>query len=228
MEAGIGVITIANGSDVVGDMAVEEGRVVMVEEESITITCSAGGEEARWTEMSTAGEDVATTAREVDDRVVETGGAKRGSNGSILFASSSWITGCSVVPPICLSLLEGEPPGSFLVYTLGFRDCSISISFLFLDLVIGGDLDVSPIEVVAAVSSMALDSLLSPSYVRITPCCFNQATCPSTHSLVRAKIGLVIMSRSSTSCSSQSIVGSGKLATARYLGSITVLPSSST
>lgn len=96
----------------VGDIAVEEG-VVTAEEESITITSSIRGEGARWTELSTAGGDVATMAREVDDGAVNTGRAKSGFNWSTPFSSSPWIRGCSMVPPVCLSLLEGEPPVSF-------------------------------------------------------------------------------------------------------------------
>lgn len=57
-SVGIGVVTAANGSDVVGDMAVEESRVVAVEEESTIIMGPTRGEEARWTEMSTASGDV--------------------------------------------------------------------------------------------------------------------------------------------------------------------------
>lgn len=79
-EAGIGAMTVAKGSDVVGDMAAKEGGIVTTEEESITITCSAKGEGARWIEISTTGRDDATMAREADDRTVKIGGTERGSN----------------------------------------------------------------------------------------------------------------------------------------------------
>lgn len=80
VDVGIGAITTAKRSDVVGDIAAEEGGVVMAKEESITITNSAEGEGARWTEMSTAGGDVAIMAREVGGMTVGAGRAKRGSN----------------------------------------------------------------------------------------------------------------------------------------------------
>lgn len=80
VEVGIGVVTVVRGSDVVGDMAVEEGGVVITEEESTTITDSARGEGARWIEMSTVGGDVAIMAREVDGATVGAGRAKRGSS----------------------------------------------------------------------------------------------------------------------------------------------------
>lgn len=70
---GIGVVTTASGSDVVGDMAVEESGKVAAEEDSIIIMGPVGGEEARWTKMSTAGGDVVTMAWEIGRRVVEIG-----------------------------------------------------------------------------------------------------------------------------------------------------------
>lgn len=113
--AGIGAAIVGNGSDMVGDMAAEERGVVMVEEESIMITGSVGGKEARWTEMSTVGRDVVTITREASGAIVKAGRAKRGSNLFVPFTSSSWTKCCSVVPSVCLSLLEGEPLVSFLV-----------------------------------------------------------------------------------------------------------------
>lgn len=58
----ISVVTISNGSNVVGDMEEEESGEVAVEEDSTIIMGPASGEEARWTKMSTIGGDVATMA----------------------------------------------------------------------------------------------------------------------------------------------------------------------
>lgn len=54
-SVGIGIIVVANERDVVEDMEVERSGEVVAEEDSIIPTCPIGGEEARWTEMSTAG-----------------------------------------------------------------------------------------------------------------------------------------------------------------------------
>lgn len=64
MAVGLGNVIVARGSEVIGDMVAEEGGVVMLEEESMTTTDLARGKGARWTEMSTAGGDAATIARE--------------------------------------------------------------------------------------------------------------------------------------------------------------------
>lgn len=79
-RVGIGAITVANGCDIVGDMAVQEGGVVTTEEDSITMTSPIEGEGARWTEICTVDGDMSTMAREKNDGVVETGGAGRSSS----------------------------------------------------------------------------------------------------------------------------------------------------
>lgn len=79
-SASIHVVTVANGSDVVGDIVAEERGVVTVEEDSITIIGPAEGEGVRWTEISTTGGDVVTMPWETDVRVVKTGEARRSSS----------------------------------------------------------------------------------------------------------------------------------------------------
>lgn len=73
VSVGIGIVIVASGSDVVGDLEVEESREVVAEEESTNIMGLVGREEARWTEMSSTGGEVAIMAREMDGRAAETG-----------------------------------------------------------------------------------------------------------------------------------------------------------
>lgn len=54
-SAGIGIVVVANGRDVFEDMEVEKSGEVVMEEESMVTTCTVGGQEARWTKISTAG-----------------------------------------------------------------------------------------------------------------------------------------------------------------------------
>lgn len=56
----MGIVVVASRIDVDRDMEEEESREVVAEEESINMTCAMGGVEARCTEISTTGEEVAT------------------------------------------------------------------------------------------------------------------------------------------------------------------------
>lgn len=114
----MGDVIIARWRDVIGDMAAkEEGKVVMLEEESTTITDPAVGEGVRWTEMSTADGDVATIAQEVGGAPGGVGRNKVGYN--------------SVVTTACLSLLGDEPAVSFFAGSVGSADCAVFVPFLF-------------------------------------------------------------------------------------------------
>lgn len=148
-------------------MEAEESGEVVAQEELIITTGPIGKEEARWTEMSTTGGEVATMAWEVDGGavVVETTEVDFGCSVSISSPSwsrSSWMIGISVTLRDFLCFLEGSPSEAFLAYTFGL-DCCSSISFLFLDWVSRGDFEVSPIEAVASPPTVPLGLLLSPS-----------------------------------------------------------------
>lgn len=88
---GMGIVVVASERDVVEDMEAEESGEVVEEEESIITTCTIGGEEARWTKMSTMGGEVATISREADGGaiVVEVTSGDFGCSASISLPSWS-------------------------------------------------------------------------------------------------------------------------------------------
>lgn len=95
------------------------------------------------------------------------------SSSSPLCSGSSWIVGISENFPNFFAFFEVSPSEAFCEYTLCLGWCSVT-SFLFLDLVAGGDLGASLAGVAIVPLPVSLSSSSSSSpYVKVAPWSLN-------------------------------------------------------
>lgn len=170
VSGSIGEKRVGNG----GGSEEDNSGDAMAEEESNTIIGAISEVEVRWTEMSMMGGDEIGSVKEVGgggvamvavvaEAEVVGGDLDYSSSSSPLCWESSVVMGISLTnPPIFFSFFEDFPSAAFRVYTLclGWR---LGASFLFFNLVVGGDFGASsvgekatPLSVSLLISSLSL------------------------------------------------------------------------